>query len=583
MKMKLTTTIILASMLAFSLLLPVQINPSFAQDEPVYGGTVTVARYEDTQTLNPILAPGITALETCGLLFDGLLRLDENGVPQLHLATNYDISTDGKNYTFTLRDGVTFHDGEPLTAEDVKFTFDQALNESVSFMYASYYSAIDEVVVVNDNTIEFRLSEENGPFLSWMNLPIIPKHVFSHNGNVDLNNDPANTDPIGSGPFKFVSWVPDDRIVLEANEDYWGGRPYLDEVVFRVITDEATMAVALENGEIDFARDITFADADRLQGHANITVLIGPPNYIKGLRGCFRWSYFNKTNPNSLALRQAIGYAIDREGISDSIYFGLGAPAHSPIPAGYSFWHNEEMHTGNILTYNSTKANEILDPIYPKGVDGWRFEMELAGYTADREMLEIVQSNLEDVGIKINLWIGEKSAYWAKIKGSPYELGTWSWVAVPDPAWIQVAYANWTTSSYTLMASGLPNMTGNYWDSGNATQLYSLLKSGETLSDPDERQAVYYRIQEIIGYEDPFIIFLNYKPWPHAYANNLKGFTAVPMMLYETTLSNSLPKVWMVQETQPVDNTIIYIVVAVAVIIVVVGVAAYFLRKRGPA
>jgi peptide/nickel transport system substrate-binding protein len=582
MKTKLVVTAICASMLVFALFSSLQVIPTLAQDEPVYGGTITVARYEDTQTLNPILAPGITALETCGLIFDGLLRLDEDGVPQLHLATDYDISTDGKTYTFTLRDNVTFHDGEPLTAEDVKFTFEQALNESVAFIYAAYYSALEEVVVIDDKTIEFRLSEENGPFISWMNLPIIPKHVFTHDGRVDLNNDPANADPIGSGPFKFVSWVKDDKIVLEANEDYWGGRPYLDEVVIRVITDTATMAVALENGEIDFARDITFTDADRLDGHANITLLIGPPNYIKGLRGCFRWSYFNKTNPNSLALRQAIGYAIDREGISDSIYFGLGMSAHSPIPSGFTFWHNGEMDTG-IFTYDPDKANQILDPIYPKDIDGWRFEMELAGSTEDRELLEIVESNLEDVGIKINLWIGEKSAYWAKISGAPYELGTWSWVAVPDPAWIQVAYANWTTSSYTLMASGLPNMTGNYWSSGNATELYSLLKSGETLSDPDERQAAYYRIQEIVGYEDPFIIFLNYKPWPHAYRSDLRGFTAVPMMLYETTLSNSLPKVWRVQETQPEDMTMIYIIIAVVVIVVVVGVAAYFLRKRGSA
>lgn len=527
-----------------------------AHETPVYGGSVTIARYEDTVTFNPILAPGITSLETCGLLFDGLMRLDENGLPKVALATNYTVSPDGKTYTFTLRQNVQFHDGVELTSKDVKFTFDQAVfNTSISFIYRSYYKPLNNVEIVDNYTVAFHLNNVSGPFMSWMNLPIIPEHIFNVTGSVDIAKDSHNFNPIGTGAFKFREWAKDDHLVLEAFQNHYDGRPYLDQVIFRVIPDPATMAVALENGEVDFARDISLADTVRLavEGPAkNVTVLVGQPNYIIGLRTCFQNQYFNKTNPNSLKLREAIGYSIDRDGISRSIYYGLASVAHSPLPIAYPFWNNEIMGTGK-FQYNQTKANEILDSIYPRGTDGFRITLELAGASADRDYLELVKTQLERVGIKINLWIAEKSAFWAHTL-QPYDLATWTWVAVPDPAWVSVAFASWTTSAYTKTASGKLTDAGNYWSSGNATLVDDLLRQGEGEPSPDARQAIYHRLQEVIGFEDPMILFTNFKPWPHAYNNDLRGITAVPMMLYETTLSNSLPNVWLASMTPPPEQ-----------------------------
>lgn len=550
---------------------------------PVYGGRIVVARYEDTATFNPILAPGITSLETTGLIFDGLMRLDSEGMPKPALATGYTVSSDGLVYTFTLRQNVLFHDGVKLTAEDVKFTFDQAVfNKSVTFMYRSYYEALESVVAADDYTVEFHLKHTSGPFISWMNLPILPKHIYDAGANTDLNKDPHNFDPIGTGPFTFVEWVKDDHLVLKANENYWNGRPYLDEVVFRVIPDPATMALALERGEIDFARDISFSDTVRLQsGNSNITVLIGPANYIIGIRGCFQSDYFNKTNLNSLKLRQAIGYALDREGISRSVYYGLATTAHSPLPEAYPFWNNEIMATGKFV-YDPTKANEILDAIYPKGTDGYRFEMELSGATVDRDYLELVKVQLEAVGIKIWLNVMEKSAYWAHIQ-VPYELGMWTWVAVPDPGWVQNSYASWTTSAYTKAHLGLSTDTGAYITSGPATEIDDLLTKADIEVNADKRQELYYRFQEIIGFEDPSIIFTNFKPWPHAYRSDLRGIESVPMMLYETSLSNSLPHAWIgsvnqdtaLSLTSPTTLAIIAAVVIIAVVVI-----ALVVRKR---
>ncbi len=558
------------------------VQTAYSQETPTYGGRLVVARYEDTVTFNPVLAPGITSLETTGLIFDGLMRLDSEGMPKPALATGYTLSSDGLVYTFTLRQNVLFHDGVELTADDVKFTFDQAIfNKSVTFMYRSYYEPVASIVAADKYTVEFHLNHTSGSFISWMNLPIIPKHIYDKGAETDLNKDSHNFDPIGTGPFKFVEWVKDDHLVLAANENYWNGKPYLNEVVFRVIPDPATMALALERGEIDFARDISFADTVRLQEDgSDIEVLLGPANYIVGIRGCFQSDYFNKTDANSLKLRQAIGYALDREGISRSIYYGLASTAHSPLPEAYPFWNNEVMATGKFV-YDAAKANQILDEIYPKGADGYRLELELAGATVDRDYLELVKTQLEAVGIKIRLNLMEKSAYWAHIQ-KPYEIGMWTWVAVPDPGWVQNSYASWTTSAYTKTHLGLANDTGSYLSSGPATEIDELLTEAEKEADANKRQDLYYRFQEIIGFEDPSIIFTNFKPWPHAYRSDLHGIQAVPMMLYETTLSNSLPKAWLEPSseagfslTSPISLAII-----VAIVVVIVVVIALVLRKR---
>ena len=233
------------------------------------------------------------------------------------------------------------------------------------------------------------------------------------------------------------------------------------------------------------------------------------------------------------------------------------------------------------FTYNATKANEILDEIYPKGSDGFRFELELAGATADRDYLELVKVQLERVGIKIHLSVTEKSAYWAHILG-PYELGTWTWVAVPDPGWVQNSWASWTTSAYTIAAFGRANDTGSYLSSGPATEIDTLLMQAEVETNATRRQELYYRFQEIVGFEDPAPIFTNFKPWPHAYRNDLRGIEPVSMMLYETCLSNSLAHVWRVPTAstgtqEPFPTTL---VVATAAVIAAIVIATFIILKR---
>src|SRR5690606_35419066 len=216
---------------------------------PRRGGTLVVALGADPEHLNPALTTSYPAAAVGASLYSALIWLDETGRPQPELAESWEISADGRTYTFHLRRDARWHDGRPLTSADVKYTMENLLGPYHG-RFRNAYDQLEGIDTPDDHTVVLRLREPYAPLMTLLTVfdaPILPKHIYE--GTDPLNN-PANfNNPIGSGPFVFREWVRGDRVVLERNPDYFDEPAYLDRLIYRIIPDDLSRSVALEVGE----------------------------------------------------------------------------------------------------------------------------------------------------------------------------------------------------------------------------------------------------------------------------------------------------------------------------------------------
>src|SRR3989440_9996906 len=248
----------------------------------------------DATSLNPVIATDSQSYIAEWPLFDSLVELDQSlGVRPL-LAESWEVSKDGLVYTFKLKKGVKWHDGAPFTARDVAFTFYSVLNPKVTTPHRAYFDAlvgfaeltnkdnpkrpedlaVRPIEVVDDHTVRFRLRYPSGSFLAVLVNPragIIPEHLLK---GADLNTAEFNRKPVGTGPFKFVEWRRGDRIVMEANEQYHGGRPGLNRLIFRIIPDGGVLLQELRAGRVDFTANPPLTEVARLKQSAGLKVLV---------------------------------------------------------------------------------------------------------------------------------------------------------------------------------------------------------------------------------------------------------------------------------------------------------------------
>lgn len=228
-------------------------SPAPAQETPARGGTLVVALTADPGHLNPAITTSGATHAAAELLYNGLLGRDERGDPLPELAESWTVEQDGAVYRFRLRDGVTWHDGTPFTAADVKFTFEEVLLKFHARTKASMSDALAGIDAPDDRTVVFRFKRPYAPLLLQLDAteaPIVARHVYQGS---DPLKSPANVSPVGTGPFRFVSYRKGAEIRLARNPAYFKpGLPYLDEIVMRIIPETGTQILALENGEVDF-------------------------------------------------------------------------------------------------------------------------------------------------------------------------------------------------------------------------------------------------------------------------------------------------------------------------------------------
>ena len=427
--------------------------------------TVVVAQSGDALTMDPARHSHYPTASVAFQIYDPLISLGADGTFKPALAASWS-TPDPLTWEFKLRPGVKFHDGSPLTSADVKFTFERALDPEFKAPYFSRISAIKAVETPDPLTVRFKTAT---PFPTMLyslyeaSFPalIVPAAYVKANGN-----DALATKPVGTGPYRLVEWRKDDRIVLEANPDYWGGAPKIKTVVFRPIREVRTRIAELRSGGVDIIGDVPPEDIAGLErGGARVSAVASDILYF------FHFDTLKDTPLRDKRVRQAINYAIDVDAIHKAIMGGLGNRIDLVLPKG-AFGYDE---TVGAYPFDPAKARQLLTEAgYPNG-----FTIPLLSrqgrYLKDKEVMEASIGYLARVGIKVEPRYLEPGV-WAQVserKGREGLIfGGWSGLD-PDLVWYPLLY------------------TGQYQSYYSNKELDALLDKGRSTVDPAARKAIY--------------------------------------------------------------------------------------------
>ena len=319
---------------------------TLSEGTPVPGGSVVYGMTQDLASLDPHVDTDAGTRDVVFNLYEGLVKPTSDGGFIPAVASDYTISDDAKTYTFTLRDGITFHDGTPVTIEDVKYSIDRYAE--IQGESSAFSSLVDSVEVQDDKTLVVNLKESYSEFLPMMTIAIIPQS----------NEDPAGN-PIGTGPFKYVSYTPGQNLELEKYDGYWQeGVPSLDSVEFKFIADVDTAFVELQAGTIDILKYLTAAQAETLGDDYNIVQ--GSMNLVHAMYLNSAYEPLSKTE-----VRQALCYAVDRDAINNFIFGGKSHIIGSHMIPAMSKYYEPEAET--VYSYDPEKAKELLAEFKQKG------------------------------------------------------------------------------------------------------------------------------------------------------------------------------------------------------------------------
>ncbi|HET6518902.1 MAG TPA: ABC transporter substrate-binding protein [Geminicoccaceae bacterium] len=483
--------------------------------EPERGGTLNAIINPEP----PLLVLGLNQQQptqvVAGKIYQGLLRYDFDLTPLPSLAKSWEVSEDGLTYTFKLEEDVRWHDGEPFTAEDVVFTTRDFLPE-VHPRARQAFERCESIEALDEHTVRFRLKEPFEPFLYAFlpaGAPMMPKHLYE---GTDFRANPANDKPIGTGPFKFGEWVKGSYIHLVRNDDYWKeGRPYLDEIYYRVIPDAASRALALETGEVDLSQgnDVESFDVPRLQELPHLAMdtrgyeTVAPISWIE---------INHRIEPlGDKRFRQAMMHAIDRQFIIDNIWFGLGRVAHGPISTATRYHDPEAIKR---YDYDPQKAVALLDEmgLEPDG-DGVRARIRLMvlpyGEVWVRQA-EFVRQQLGEVGIEVTLESNDPGGWVQRIGNWDYETSFDYVSQFMDPA-LGVA----RTYISSNIRQGVPFTNTMGYVNERVDELFAL---APTRTDPAEAQKMYSELQAILT-EDVPVVWLTELEFPNFVNTRVKN------------------------------------------------------------
>ena len=371
---------------------------------PETGGTVIAALNSTTiPTLNTQLTSSVPALFAADVWADGLMTYDREGKRLPRLATEWETSEDGKTYTFKLRDGVKWSDGEPFSAEDVVFT----LNTFGKFntYLTKLMPLVEEASAPDATTFVLKLKQ---PLTATLDLfdkevfPLMPKHIYD---GQDVATHPANLAPVGLGPFKFESWQSGQSITFVRNEHYWEeGKPYLDSVIFALIPNPQQRLNAISNGEVNWFRpeaaQVRATQEAAKSGTFKVVQIVNNAPETAVID-------FNLTREplKDVQVRQALFHAIDRERIAQDVYQGLAAPVKNAIPVQFKELHGTTVDYDKLYAYDPEKAGKLLDEAGYPLKDGKRFSLELTVISVPpyQSVAQVVQSQWSAIGIDVKL------------------------------------------------------------------------------------------------------------------------------------------------------------------------------------
>ncbi len=427
--------LIASGALALSMILGGVMTPAVAQPKP--GGTLIIALESEPGTLAPHTTTDTVAFIPATNIYSGLIGLDYNFQPTPDLAEKWSVSPDGLTYTFNLVKNAKWHDGKPVTAEDVEYTFNEAVAKSHP-RAASWWPNVEYAKALDPNTFEIKLKTPYAPFLTLLASPlssgllILPKHIYA---GTDPKTNPANQKPIGSGPFKFAAWERGSHIEVVKNTDYFKkGKPYLDRIVFQIVPDSSARMLAFERGELDFLHwyIVPYDQVAKLRKDKRF-VVVDKGGEAPATNGFMLMNMRNEYL-RDVRVRQALAYAIDREDIRKKALFGEGKVAKSPINSGLGWIFTDQYN----YPLDVAKANALMDEAgFKRGPDGKRFSLRIAwgtGRDYEGRAAEIIKDNLKAVGIDVTVQVMDRLAFVDKVfRNWDFDLANQLFTTGPDP------------------------------------------------------------------------------------------------------------------------------------------------------
>lgn len=453
-----------------------------AQDaEP--SGELVVSLSSDPASLFMPRTADRTASNTAWSLYNSLVWIDDDGNIVPALATSWDISDDGTQYVFYLREGVTFHNGEPFDARSVVATWETGMDPSND--YANAYAEAESVEIIDDYTVRITTPEPNATFLTrlatfWGLVP--PEYI------AEVGLDEFAQNPVGTGPFMFVSRTAGDRVVMEANPDYWEpGLPKVERLVYRVIPDASTRLAAIQTGEIDIANRLTVDQVQTLEGSSAVNVV----TYLNDRAYYVAFKNIDNgvgTPLEDARVRQALNYGLDRYGIIHAIFSGQAEPLAGFVVQGNLGYDAELMQP---FPYDPERARELLTEAGYE--DGFAIAMSCPadGYVNINEVCLAIQRSLAGIGIDLTVDFRTTNSFWSEPQ-----------YGVTGPMYVD----SWSSE----IGEALPRfqgalLPGNFYTTWHDPQFYDLIAEIEQEVDRDARALLYQEMHKRMVEDPPFI------------------------------------------------------------------------------
>lgn len=438
-------------------------------------------------------------------VYSNLTRLDQQLVPQPELAESWEVSKDGLTWTFHLRKDVKFHHGKTLNADDVVFTFNRLMDEKTGSPGRSIMSFVQKVERLDDYTVQFNLASPNA------DLPVLLAGHFMRIVPSDRSEEQIAQEPVGTGPFRFVEYIPDERIVFERNPDYWEkdeqGRqlPYLDNLEFVFIPEMTTQINALSSAEVDMLWEVGSEAIPGLESNSDIIVAEAASGHHQPII----MNYEQKPFDNPL-VRKALKFCVDRPALLQIVTRGKGVLGNDqPIGPGFS-WYDP---TVSVPEYNPEKAKELLAEA--GNPEGLRLDLyTMAGRPGMLETATAFQQMAQACGIEIRLQVLPSSVYWEEAwRVKPLYMGS-----------------QWRASVYELFATFYSSTSGerNFAD----PELDKLIQKAAAETNLERRKELYAEIQKFIA-EKGGVIIPYFRPYVLAYRKAVKGFIPAPTKLLD--------------------------------------------------
>lgn len=475
---------------------------------------IVFAPNTDAQTLDPQHMNDNTSEQVIRMIYNSLLKFNEKTEIVGDLAETWEVSEDGKEWTFHLKSGIKFHDGTDLNAEAVKKSFDRLINKDNALAQFQSFEMITEVKAVDELTVKLITKEPFGAFEAIMASTsagiISPKTIDAYGKELGKTAEAS----IGTGPYRVVEWKKDQQMVLERFDDYFGEKGATKTIVYKPIPEAASRVMALETGEVDVIQQIPAKELKRLESNQELEIVKIPSNNQRQFR--FNVSKKPFDDPR---VRQAVSYAIDRQAILDNVVTGLGelsTSALAKVTWGY--------HDFGVIPYDPEKAKKLLaEAGYPNG-----FQTKISTterYIQGVELAEAIAAQLKKVGIEASIDVKEWSEIVQEWSGlAPEEFQQEIFIMGAAPSTLEA-----DKGMRTIYATAKTNEQ-NYGFYSNK-EFDGIIHQAMKEIDPDKRKALYKRAQEIVYLEDPVAFWLYDGYVIIAKKKLVKGVTVSPLSL----------------------------------------------------